>query len=378
MKLIFTFLLFFFLVTTYAQELSSLSVTELKAKKSKAIQNEDYSLASKIKTELDFRTEIATKHSKLKAELKKAVAEEDYSKAADIKKKLEKYDRYSSIDSEIAKAVKAEEYNKAHELKIEKQQIRDYFQGKSIQKTDNKTPSSNSPSQKTTTQTPTNTSTTQPANDTENKTRKGNYFRPVANTSKSKKKRPSKKYDFWEKKELRAGVGLTIGKNKFTNAMGTVYKYDAKVGIFVEVTEVRHLFAIDGIADIDLDLNIGMNTVKFEIASPLNQFSLTYFNTGAVVAAKSHGGYFGLGYFLDFGLWGTQYQASSNKEYKVFELEAFQRYNMGIDWRIGYGINRFNLYMDYKIGLMNIEGKDSSNGQKSQLSILCFGVNAKF
>lgn len=94
------------MLSVNAQSLSSLSDSELEAKKKGAIASENYDLANKIKAEQNARKSIEDKLKEKNEELKTAIANEDFEKAELLKKEI------AQLERDKAKLVELEEDKK--------------------------------------------------------------------------------------------------------------------------------------------------------------------------------------------------------------------------------------------------------------------------
>ena len=95
-----------FAFTANAQSLSSLSDSELEAKKKEAIAAENYELANQIKDEQNARKSLDDKLKEKQEELKTALANEDYEKAEKLKSEI------AQLEADIAKLKQLEEDKK--------------------------------------------------------------------------------------------------------------------------------------------------------------------------------------------------------------------------------------------------------------------------
>ncbi len=331
-----------------SQSLSGYTIAELKVQKQKAIENEDYALASKIKKEIEFREAQKNKKATLEEALKKAVREENYEEAAKIKEELDAYNLIQNIDAEIKQAVAEEDFKKAQMLQERKTQL-------------SHTPKSDNTLNKVepTTKASSLAETKQPT-EAKNATAKPNVEQ-------------KKKFLALNKRGI--SLGFNLGSLSFSDPKKVnKVEYTKQIGFFAEINEEHNIKQFHNNFSLNLDMAIGISNLRFKIENPLNEYSLTYLTTAAGIKVKIWGFGVALGYFLDRGLWGTQYQASNDTKYKAFKDDFFKDWNYGVNWKWSYSTKKIAVFFDYKIGIANIEGKDDSGGkEKSRLSALCFG-----
>ena len=93
-KLLFIAILFTITQSVFSKTLdySKMAIKELKIAKEKAITGEDYSLAQKIKSEIESRKTLDEIKNQIKSDLQVAINEEDFEEAGRLKEKLKKID----------------------------------------------------------------------------------------------------------------------------------------------------------------------------------------------------------------------------------------------------------------------------------------------
>jgi len=124
-KLIFISILFFIVQNIFSQTIdySKMTIDELKTVKEKAITEEDYGLAQKIKLEIESRKTLDQIKKETKEDLQTAINNNAMAESERLKDKLEKIERIESITVDIEDAVSNEDFNKAMELKKEKESL---------------------------------------------------------------------------------------------------------------------------------------------------------------------------------------------------------------------------------------------------------------
>lgn len=90
--------LFILLDNLFCQDLKKMNYNELENLKKKAVQNQDYDFAQKIKDEQNERKKIINIKNEYNEQLKKAVADEDYRYASELKGKIVLLEELDSLE----------------------------------------------------------------------------------------------------------------------------------------------------------------------------------------------------------------------------------------------------------------------------------------
>ncbi len=87
----------------------------------------------------------------------------------------------------------------------------------------------------------------------------------------------------------------------------------------------------------------------------------------------------GTGFSFDFGVLGNQTITNSGNDYALFRDEALKRTNMNLILNTDYNMNgQYSLFAEYRLGLLNIEGKWNANDQRTSLGSFRVGMSKMF
>ncbi len=117
-----------FSITCSAQDLSKKSINELEQLKTQAVANANYTLAEKIKTEINQRKaseiNLTEFEAKIDVDIQAALAIEDYTKADELQQKKLKINKLKQIDIEINTAVAKDDFETADKLQQQQKALK--------------------------------------------------------------------------------------------------------------------------------------------------------------------------------------------------------------------------------------------------------------
>ena len=87
----------------------------------------------------------------------------------------------------------------------------------------------------------------------------------------------------------------------------------------------------------------------------------------------------GAGLAMGLGFTGTQTIVASGNDYAIFREEALRRTNLNLIINSTFQFNElFGFFAEYRVGLLNIEGKWDQGNQKPTLGSFRIGINKDF
>jgi cell wall-associated NlpC family hydrolase len=357
-----------FSFTSYAQDLSSKSISELETMKTEAVESSNFVLAEKIKNELKQRKaadiSIAELEAKVEADIKAALAIEDYEKADQLQKKKIKINKLKQIDSEIKAAAAKEDYATAQTLKNEKIAL-------TAELTGNKPPEKAAATTPATTQPAANSNPSAGVAENKQKVKKPAEKTPKTQTEQNSNSDESK---LFSRKGSALSLGLAITNARFKDDDQNE-KYDAGISYAIDWKFYRHLASFGDRAGINLYVPVGFIPYAFQKKELDVKYNLMYLSSGVGIKPYYKGAFVNLGFFIDLGVIGIQKVGDTNSN--PFNNGGLRRLNTGMVYRLGYEIKRFEFFFEHRLGFANIEDVDSGVGQKTTISAILFGAGIK-
>lgn len=371
MKSLFTLLvlsLFLFSMnpTVTGQDYQSMSKEELSSEKQKAIENENYALAEKINKILKSKKTVEELIAEKNEKLSQAVSDEDYKLAAKLQKDIKKLKEAQSLSSAIEQAVANEDFRKAETLKNKQEQLIALATSNAKPAGIPQKNTSNSQAEPSSTTVVSTPATTMKNDHTA--TADKNQDSEI----KSTEFEPPKSFTL---RERSINASMVFGNALFKHEGGS-QMYDAKVGFRIEVLGASNIYHFS--PDIAVRLFAGTGFMNFNLG--LDELSIkvnTYYLTSTVGIKTNYKGLFAmLGFHADLGLWGKQKYETSGSTIDVFADESLKRYNVGLSYRLGYRYKDFDLFINNRIGLVNVEGaEDTAKGEGSFNRSFLIGVS---
>ena len=343
-------LLLFLLILTnsFGQDLSTYSIDELNKQKQTAIQNENYELANSIKLELDRRASFKTNAELIeeaKTKLNEAVKEENFEAAAEIKKEIE-------IREAIEKAIKEENYSKATELKAQLTNSNETITDNPIENTDIKTA---------------NTEENQPT--------------PAVTTPKSTTVNvpsvftPKKPFAF---NKISATLAIPLCNIVFNNN-GEKTRYNTGVGLYVTAAGVFNLVEFNEKMNMEFFLGLGYQRFSCKYDEYEVNYRFHYVPIFFGTSINLGGPTIKLGLSNDIMISGKQWTGSSiSNAINVLEEDAIKRLNTSLLFGFGYSFKFSEMFFEYKQGIINIEGKDTVDGERTKTNAIIIGYRHHF
>lgn len=337
------FVFFAILSTASAQELSTKSKQELEQIKDKAVKEQNYELAEKVKVELQSRKTIDELIAEKKSQLDAAVKNGEYAKAEEIKKEVARLEKtkieIKTLEEQLNTAIKQENYAEAQRLKQEIAALKN--PGADAQK----------PATAQNTQKPEKNST-------------------EANTPTSG---ISSKLSFLS--GYKATIGFTGGDIIFTDDTGNGMEaeFGPTMGYMIGLAKDLNMGEY-----VTIQPGIGLVGFGSKVVDADYTYNIHYLSLHANGIFRSpFKVYAGAGLFLDYGLFGSQGYPSGESN-NIFESGGFGRLNTGLNIELGYAINTTNVngdvFFSYRVGMNNVEGDDASEGQTTKLRMFTIGL----
>ncbi|GEM_PF-3300205 len=173
-------------------------------------------------------------------------------------------------------------------------------------------------------------------------------------------------------KKTKVFAGVTMANLQFSDDKASE-EYDYKSSAGVTIGVVQPVSFNENMA-LDIDFRVSYYRFNVEALSKID-YQLTYLELTPSFNYTASFGMFGkLGPFVSCGVYGEQ--NSDSGSFDIYEDGGFVRLNAGLAAQVGYTFSRFGAFLEYRKGMMNIEDKDSTKGQKSMLN--SFNIGAFF
>ena len=174
---------------------------------------------------------------------------------------------------------------------------------------------------------------------------------------------------------LRVSAALTMGDAHFTSddTSNDMAEYSMAPGLSLGVTRT---FPVGG--GLDVETGFTYSNVGFKTSGDEYTYRMNYVGVEGLVRYTVANFFVNGGGYFDYGLSGTQTMPSGN-EVGIFEQEALNRMNMGVEAGVGMPLTlagqALEVSLSQRIGLNDIEGQYDSDNQKGTIWVTSLGVS---
>lgn len=181
---------------------------------------------------------------------------------------------------------------------------------------------------------------------------------------------------------IKGNAGLLFSSVTFTDDKGSqdFFKNVSRIGITISGNK-----KIIPLSFCDVHAGVGLDFYNWKAVDNASELDVATYNALyldlSTILQRSINERFtvGAGLAMGLGFTGTQTIVASGNDYAIFREEALRRTNLNLIINSTFQFNElFGFFAEYRVGLLNIEGKWDQGNQKTTLGSFRIGINKDF